>query len=83
FDDLREMWINQGFLVAWQQCLNQFEIWQQLVITQSKDNERAVVNLRHLTDILSQHSEHVQGPQNLYHWYLKQLNSPSDREWEL
>ncbi|MGL5211204.1 MAG: UvrD-helicase domain-containing protein [Acinetobacter junii] len=83
FDDLRELWINQGFLVAWQQCLNQFEIWQQLVITQSKDNERAVVNLRHLTDILSQHSEHVQGPQNLYHWYLKQLNSPSDREWEL
>ncbi len=83
FDDIREMWLNQGFLVAWQRCLNQFGIWQQLVATQSKDNERAVVNLRHLTDILSQHSEHVQGAQNLYHWYLKQLNSPSDREWEL
>lgn len=83
FDDIREMWLNQGFLVAWQRCLNQFDIWQQLVATQSKDNERAVVNLRHLTDILSQHSEHVQGAQNLYHWYLKQLNSPSDREWEL
>ncbi|QER40725.1 AAA family ATPase [Acinetobacter suaedae] len=83
FDDIREMWRNQGFLVAWQRCLNQFEIWQQLVATQSKDNERAVVNLRHLTDILSQHSEHVQGIQNLYHWYLKQLHSPSDREWEL
>ncbi|ENW79274.1 exodeoxyribonuclease V, beta subunit [Acinetobacter sp. NIPH 284] len=83
FDDIREMWLNQGFLVAWQRCLNQFGIWQQLVATQSKDNERAVVNLRHLTDILSQHSEHVQGMQNLYHWYLKQLNSPSDREWEL
>ena len=50
-----------GILVAWQRCLNQFGIWQQLVATQSKDNERAVVNLRHLTDILSQHSEHVQG----------------------
>jgi exodeoxyribonuclease V beta subunit len=83
FDDIREMWLNQGFLVAWQRCLNQFGIWQQLVATQSKDNERAVVNLRHLTDLLSQHSEHVQGMQNLYHWYLKQLNSPSDREWEL
>ena len=83
FDDIREMWLNQGFLAAWQRCLNQFEIWQQLVATQSKDNERAVVNLRHLTDILSQHSEHVQGIQNLYHWYLKQLHSPSDREWEL
>ncbi|MEQ1312480.1 UvrD-helicase domain-containing protein [Acinetobacter sp. XH1639] len=83
FDDIREMWLNQGFLVAWQRCLNQFGIWQQLVATQSKDNERAVVNLRHLTDLLSQHSEHVQGMQNLYHWYLKQLNSPSDRDWEL
>ncbi|WP_017395260.1 UvrD-helicase domain-containing protein [Acinetobacter haemolyticus] len=83
FDDIREMWLNQGFLAAWQRCLNQFEIWQQLVATQSKDNERAVVNLRHLTDILSQHSEHVQGIHNLYHWYLKQLHSPSDREWEL
>lgn len=83
FDNIREMWLNQGFLAAWQRCLNQFEIWQQLVATQSKDNERAVVNLRHLTDILSQHSEHVQGIQNLYHWYLKQLHSPSDREWEL
>ncbi|MGR0305530.1 UvrD-helicase domain-containing protein [Acinetobacter beijerinckii] len=83
FDDIREMWLNQGFLAAWQRCLNQFEIWQQLVATQSKDKERAVVNLRHLTDILSQHSEHVQGIHNLYHWYLKQLHSPSDREWEL
>ncbi|USA46225.1 UvrD-helicase domain-containing protein [Acinetobacter sp. C26M] len=83
FDDIREMWLNQGFLSAWQRCLNQFGLWQQLVATQSKDNERAVVNLRHLTDLLSQHSEHIQGMQNLYHWYLKQLNSPSDRDWEL
>jgi len=80
FDDIREMWLNQGFLSAWQRCLNQFGIWQQLVAAQSKDNERAVVNLRHLTDLLSQHSEQVQGSHNLYHWYLKQLNSPSDRE---
>ncbi len=65
FDDIREMWLNQGFLAAWQRCLNQFGIWQQLVATQSKDNERAVVNLRHLTDILSRRSEHVQGIQNL------------------
>lgn len=82
FDTIREMWLMQGFLSAWQYCLNQFAIWQQLVATQSKDNERAVVNLRHLTDILSQHSAHVQGVQNLYHWYLKQLNAPSDRDWE-
>jgi len=83
FDTIRELWSAQGFLVAWQQCLNQFGIWKNLVAVQSKDNERVVVNLRHLTEILSQHSEKYQGAQNLYHWYLKQLQSPLDREWEL
>ncbi|MFL9489220.1 UvrD-helicase domain-containing protein [Acinetobacter baumannii] len=83
FDAIRELWSAQGFLVAWQQCLNQFGIWKNLVAVQSKDNERVVVNLRHLTQILSQHSEKYQGAQNLYHWYLKQLQSPLDREWEL
>lgn len=83
FDAIRELWSAQGFLVAWQQCLNQFGIWKNLVAAQSKDNERIVVNLRHLTEILSQHSEKYQGAQNLYHWYLKQLQSPLDREWEL
>ncbi|MEQ1064554.1 UvrD-helicase domain-containing protein [Acinetobacter sp. XH1741] len=83
FDVIRELWSAQGFLVAWQQCLNQFGIWKNLVAAQSKDNERVVVNLRHLTEILSQHSEKYQGAQNLYHWYLKQLQSPLDREWEL
>ncbi|ELY1704622.1 UvrD-helicase domain-containing protein [Acinetobacter baumannii] len=83
FDAIRELWSAQGFLVAWQQCLNQFGIWKNLVAVQSKDNERVVVNLRHLTEILSQYSEKYQGAQNLYHWYLKQLQSPLDREWEL
>ncbi|ELY5695250.1 UvrD-helicase domain-containing protein [Acinetobacter baumannii] len=83
FDAIRELWSAQGFLVAWQQFLNQFGIWKNLVAVQSKDNERVVVNLRHLTEILSQHSEKYQGAQNLYHWYLKQLQSPLDREWEL
>ncbi|HAV4974616.1 TPA: exonuclease V subunit beta [Acinetobacter baumannii] len=83
FDAIRELWSAQGFLVAWQQCLNQFGIWKNLVAVQSKDNERVVVNLRHLTEILSQHTEKYQGVQNLYHWYLKQLQSPLDREWEL
>ena len=83
FDGIRELWSAQGFLVAWQQCLIQFDIWQNLVAAQSKDNERVVVNLRHLTEILSQHSEKYSGAQNLYHWYLKQLGSPLDRDWEL
>jgi exodeoxyribonuclease V beta subunit len=83
FDTIRELWSAQGFLVAWQQCLIQFDIWQNLVAAQSKDNERVVMNLRHLTEILSQHSEKYSGAQNLYHWYLKQLSSPLDRDWEL
>ncbi|MEX5538752.1 3'-5' exonuclease, partial [Pseudomonas syringae] len=33
--------------------------------------------------LLSQHSGKYQGPKNLFNWYLKQVASPSDREWEL
>lgn len=83
FDQIREMWLNQGFLTAWQYALNQFKVWKILVEKQSRDNERAVVNLRHLTEALSQHSEVYQGAQNLYHWYLKQLTEPMQREWEM
>ncbi len=83
FDCIREMWQDKGFLTAWQYCLNLFKVWHNLVATQSRDNERVVVNLRHLTELLCQHSEHYQGAQMLYHWYLKQLQSPSERDWEL
>ncbi|OTG64545.1 exonuclease V subunit beta [Acinetobacter sp. ANC 3903] len=83
FDCIREMWLQKGFLTAWQYCLNLFQVWKNLVATQSRDNERCVVNLRHLTELLSQHSEQYQGAQKLYHWYLKQLQSPAEREWEL
>ena len=83
FDQIREMWLTQGFLTAWQYCLNQFDVWTTLVAKQSRDNERVVVNLRHITELLSQHSEDYQGAQNLYHWYLRQLTQPMQREWEL
>ncbi len=83
FDQIREMWLNQGFLTAWQFCLSQFDVWKTLVAKQSRDNERVVVNLRHVTELLSQHSEDYQGAQNLHYWYLKQLTSPMQREWEL
>lgn len=82
-EQIREMWLNQGFLTAWQYLLNQFSVWTKLVEKHSRDNERVVVNLRHLTELLSQHSEDYQGAQNLYHWYLKQLTSPMEREWEM
>ena len=35
-----------------------------LVASQSLDNERVVVNLRHLTEMLSQQSEYYQGRKN-------------------
>lgn len=83
FDHIRDLWVNQGFLTAWQYALNQFDIWRILVGKHSKDNERTVVNLRHLTEVLSQHSEVYAGAYNLYHWYLKQLTQPLQREWEM
>ncbi len=83
FDAVREIWMHQGFLPAWQHALAVFQVWQNLVKIQRRDNERAVVNVRHLGELLTQHSERYAGAQNLYHWYLKQLTSPSEREWEL
>lgn len=81
-DAIREMWFEKGFLTAWNYALNLFQVWTHLVASQSLDNERVVVNLRHLTEILSQQSEYYQGAQKLYHWYLRQLQSPSGKDSE-
>lgn len=76
------MWFEKGFLTAWNYALNLFQVWTNLVASQSLDNERVVVNLRHLTEILCQQSEYYQGAQKLYHWYLRQLQSPSGKDNE-
>ena len=81
-DAIREMWFEKGFLTAWNYALNLFQVWTNLVASQSLDNERVVVNLRHLSEILSQQSEYYQGAQKLYHWYLRQLQSPSGKDSE-
>lgn len=81
-DAIREMWFEKGFLTAWNYALNLFQVWTHLVASQSLDNERVVVNLRHLTEILSQQSEYYQGAQKLYHWYLRQLQSSSGKDSE-
>ncbi len=83
FDQIREIWVNQGFLTAWQSLFNRFQIWSNLVAQKSRDNDRFIVNLRHLSEILTQYSEHYQGVQHLYQWYLKQLKNKTEREWEL
>ncbi len=83
FENIREMWLHKGFLSAWQYCLNLFSVWEKLVQYQHHDNERVVVNLRHLGEILSLHSEYYQGPQALYQWYLKQLNVKEQRDWAI
>ncbi|WP_298142474.1 UvrD-helicase domain-containing protein [uncultured Acinetobacter sp.] len=83
FEHIREMWLAKGFLTAWQYTLNIFAVWENLVRYQSRDNERLVVNLRHLTESLTQHSESYQGAQTLYTWYLKQIQSPGQRDWEM
>lgn len=82
FDAIREMWLDKGFLTAWNYGLNLFNVWTNIVASQSIDNERVVVNLRHLTEILSHQSEYYQGAQKLYHWYLRQLQSPSGKDSE-
>ena len=42
-----------------------------------------MVNLRHLTELLSRQSERHQGAYMLYYWYLQQVESPAKRDWEI
>lgn len=83
FDQLREMWQVQGFLATWQHLFSRFQVWQNMVAQPSRDNERAIVNLRHLSELLSRHSRQHSGVHHLYQWYLKQINQAAQREWEL
>lgn len=84
FTKCRELWLQRGFASAWQTVLEEFKIWQHLTqSTQSYERERCVVNLRHIGDILSEHSEHYRGISNLLTWYEQQLNNPQQREWEM
>lgn len=83
FEHIRELWMNRGFLAAWHYSLHYFKIWERLVALPHRNNERDVVNLRHLTELLSQQSEKLQGAQHLYQWYFKQLNRPKEQEWDL
>lgn len=83
FDQLREMWQIQGFLATWQALFARFDVWHNMVAQPSRDNERAIVNLRHLSELLGRHSRQHHGVHHLYQWYLKQIQQAGQREWEL
>ena len=83
FDALQKHWREHGFMSAWQKLLSQFQVWQNVVATAAEDNERCVVNLRHLTELLNQHSQQHSGIHRLMAWYMLQLHRPAQRDWEL
>ena len=73
-EQIRLIWNEQGFRSAWNSCMTLFQVWTRLVAGQSRDNERTVVNLRHLSELLSQQSEHYTGAHKLYQWFIRQIN---------
>ncbi len=73
-EQIRLIWNEQGFRSAWNSCMTMFQVWTRLVAGQSRDNERTVVNLRHLSELLSQQSEHYTGAHKLYQWFIRQIN---------
>ncbi|XID74567.1 UvrD-helicase domain-containing protein [Alkanindiges sp. WGS2144] len=81
FFTLGERWYKAGFLAAWQQLSEHFDIWQQL--SRQPHAERLVVNLRHLLEIIHQQSEKIQGQHHLLAWLMRQISQPQQREWEL
>ncbi|MCL6237641.1 UvrD-helicase domain-containing protein [Acinetobacter sp. ANC 5033] len=73
-EQIRQIWNEQGFRSAWNSCMTVFQVWTRLVAGQSRDNERTVVNLRHIAELLSQQSEHYTGAHKLYQWFIRQIN---------
>lgn len=78
-----DLWFDRGFLTAWQFIMEHFNVWENLLSGSGKDCERNVVNMRHISEILSQYHSTFTGPQSLEQWYLRQISKPSEREWEL
>lgn len=76
-----ERWYKAGFLAAWQQLAEYFEIWANL--SRQPQAERLVVNLRHLVEVIHQYSEKIQGQHHLLAWLMRQVSQPGQREWEL
>lgn len=83
FRQIRQTWLQKGFLIAWEMFSEHYHVWEKLARHSGKYAERAIVNTRHLIELLSQHARHYQGIQQLLHWYQLQLGSPEQREWEV
>ncbi|WP_436660290.1 UvrD-helicase domain-containing protein [Acinetobacter sp. P1(2025)] len=82
FHKIREIWVSQNFLTAWQFCCDAFHILDNVSVFKGKESERDILNLRHIIELLSHHSNNM-GYQTLLAWYKQQINSPMLREWEL
>lgn len=83
FDRVQKTWREQGFMPAWQQLLSRFAVWEKLANAPKLPAERALVNLRHLTELLQKHSQQFFGIQRLSQWFLVQIQQPLQREWEI
>lgn len=83
FSMIREAWFDRGFLSAWQYLFDTFKVWERVITSNGKEGERAVVNLRHISEILAQQAVNFSGPQALFQWFLRQVTNPSQREWEM
>lgn len=83
FREARQLWLQKGFLIAWQWLAEKYQIWQTLTQNMATRAERAIVNTRHVIELLAQQSRHYSSIQHLLKWYQMQLGSPALREWEL
>ncbi|KAA8733752.1 AAA family ATPase [Acinetobacter qingfengensis] len=83
FRQARQTWLQKGFLIAWQDLAEHYQFWGNLAKHTGQQAERSIVNARHIIELLSQKSQYYQGLQHLQQWYLLQLGSPAQRDWEM
>lgn len=82
FRKARQLWLEQGFMVAWQWFAEHYQVWTQLAKNTGRFAERHIVNVQHLVQILTEISQKTAGIQHLLDWLqLKIQHAPKAEQY--
>lgn len=80
FRKARQLWLEQGFMVAWQWFAEHYQIWTQLAKNTGHFAERHIVNVQHLVQILTEISQQTAGIQHLLDWLQLKIQQAPQAE---
>lgn len=80
FRKARQLWLEQGLMVAWQWFAEHYQVWTQLAKNTGHFAERHIVNVQHLLQILTEASQQMTGIQHLLDWFQLKMNHAPQAE---